>query len=353
MSVLDFEQLVNELDDNITRLRAAATREGRADAAQEADSMAHERDTLLREFFARGLTPWDEVLLARHKDRPYTLDYVPMLCEDFLELAGDRLHGDDGAMVGGFAQFGGSPIVLLGQQKGRDLKERQRRNFGYPRPEGYRKALRLMQMAGRFGRPVVTLVDTPGADSNVPSEERGISEAIARNLREMMVLPTPTVAVIIGEGGSGGALGIAVADRVLMLEHAIYSVIAPEGCAAILWRDPTRGADAAKAMRVTAKDALSLGLVDEVIPEPLGGAHRAPDLAGASIKEAVARHLAELSGRSTEELLAMRFAKYRALGRFTGGDAETPPPMSSTELPADGLPPFQPVASAEAVPQSV
>ncbi|MBC8143285.1 MAG: acetyl-CoA carboxylase carboxyltransferase subunit alpha [Armatimonadetes bacterium] len=323
MSVLDFEQLVNELDDNISRLRATAIREGRTDATQEADSMASERDMLLREFFELGLTPWDEVLLARHKDRPYTLDYVPMLCDDFLELHGDRLHGDDGAMVGGFASFGGAPIVLLGQQKGRDLKERQKRNFGYPRPEGYRKALRLMQMAARFHRPVVTLVDTPGADSNVPSEERGISEAIARNLREMMVLPTPTVAVIIGEGGSGGALGIAVADRVLMLEHSIYSVIAPEGCAAIIWRDTTRGADAAAAMRVTAKDALALGLVDEVIAEPLGGAHRAPDIAGAAIREAVARHLAELAARTPEELLSMRFAKYRALGRFAEGNAET------------------------------
>ena len=316
MSVLDFEKLVNELDDNITRLRAAAVREGRADASAEADSMASERDLLLKEFFDRGLTPWDEVLLARHQDRPYTLDYIPMLCEDFLELHGDRVYGEDAAMVGGFAQFGGSPVVLIGQQKGRDLKERQKRNFGYPRPEGYRKALRLMQMAARFKRPVITLVDTPGADSNVPSEERGISEAIARNLREMMILPTPTVAVIIGEGGSGGALGIAVTDRVLMLEHAIYSVIAPEGCAAIIWRDTTRGADAAKAMRVTAKDALALGLVDEVIPEPIGGAHRAPDAAGMAIKEAVARHLKELSANAPDELLATRFAKYRALGRF-------------------------------------
>ena len=319
MSVLDFEKIVNEFDDTIARARAAAVREGRADATAEVESMAAERDLLLKEFFDKGLTPWDEVLLARHQDRPYTLDYVPMLCEDFLELHGDRIYGEDGAIVGGFAQFGGSPVVLLGQQKGRDLKERQKRNFGYPRPEGYRKALRLMQMAARFGRPVITLVDTPGADSNVPSEERGISEAIARNLREMMVLPTPTVAVIIGEGGSGGALGIAVADRVLMLEHAIYSVIAPEGCAAIIWRDTTRGADAAKAMRVTAKDALSLGLVDEVIAEPIGGAHRAPDAAGTAIKEAVARHLSELAGQTTEELLATRFAKYRALGRFAEG----------------------------------
>ncbi len=328
MSVLDFEQLVNEFDDNIAKARAAATRGGLADKMLEADKMAQERDVFLREFFTLGLTPWDEVLLARHKDRPYTLDYVPMLCDDFLELAGDRLIGDDGAMVGGMARFNGSPIVLIGQQKGRDLKERQKRNFGYARPEGYRKALRLMQMAARFHRPVVTLVDTPGADSNVPSEENGISEAIARNLREMIMLPTPTVSVIIGEGGSGGALGIAVTDRVLMLEHSIYSVIAPEGCASIIWRDPTRGADAAKAMRVTAKDALSFGLVDEVITEPLGGAHRSPDLAGAAIKEAVARHLKELGGSSTDQLLAMRFAKYRALGRFSegdGADSETPP----------------------------
>jgi acetyl-CoA carboxylase carboxyl transferase subunit alpha len=316
MNVLEFEQQISELDRNLDALRTAASRETRADATYEANRMQEERDTLLRKFFAK-LEPWDEVLLARHKDRPYTLDYLPALSEDFLELHGDRLFGDDGALVGGFGSLGGTPVMILGQQKGRDLKERQKRNFGYVRPEGYRKALRLMQMAAKFQRPVVALVDTPGADPNVPSEERGISEAIARNLREMVVLPTPTVSVIIGEGGSGGALGIAVTDRVLMLEHAIYSVIAPEGCASILWRDPERKADAARAMRVTAADALELGLIDEVIPEPLGGAHRSLDETAGSIRDAVTRHLADLSRQAPDALLASRYGKLRQFGRFT------------------------------------
>jgi acetyl-CoA carboxylase carboxyl transferase subunit alpha len=315
MNVLDFEKEIAELNDIITKLRDAAGREGRDVAAQVAER-EQLRDTYLREFFG-NLTPWDEVLLARHQSRPYTLDYVPFLFEDFLELHGDRLHGDDGAMVGGFASFEGRPVLVVGQQKGRDLKERQKRNFGYARPEGYRKALRLMKLAEKFQRPVVSLVDTPGADANVPSEERGISNAIAVNLREMAALRTPTVAVIIGEGGSGGALGIAVADRVLMLEHSIYSVIAPEGCASILWRDPSRGADAAKAMRVTAKDALELGLIDEVIPEPLGGAHRDPEATAAAIKEALGRHLRDLSKLSRTRLLAARYDRLRSFGRFT------------------------------------
>ena len=210
----------------------------------------------------------------------------------------------------------GDAIILIGQQKGRDLAERQKRNFGYVRPEGYRKALRLMELGAKFHKPVVTLVDTPGADPNVGSEERGISEAIAHNMREMAALRTPIIAVIIGEGGSGGALGIAVADRVLMLEHAIYSVIAPEGCASILWRDPTRGADAAKAMRITAKDALSLRLADEIIPEPLGGAHRDPEATAAAVREAIQRHLRELTPLSPAELRARRFAKLRGFGQF-------------------------------------
>ena len=314
-TVLEIDKLIGELDDSIAKTKQAALREGR-DVSQEVADLSRERDDLLRSFFA-NLSAWDEVLLARHVSRPYSLDYIPLLTDDFLELHGDRLFGDDSALVGGFAQISGLPVMLMGQQKGRDLKERQKRNFGYLRPEGYRKALRLMQMAAKFSRPVVTLVDTPGADPNVSSEERGISESIARNLREMSVLRTPTVSVIIGEGGSGGALGIAVSDRVLMLEHSVYSVIAPEGCAAILWRDATRGAEAAQAMRVTAKDALSLGLIDEVIPEPLGGAHRNAEATAASVKDAVSRHVRALSGLPVDELLAQRFRALRARGRFT------------------------------------
>ncbi|GAB4465933.1 MAG: acetyl-CoA carboxylase carboxyltransferase subunit alpha [Armatimonadaceae bacterium] len=315
MNVLEFEQSIAELDKTIVQAEQAAEREHRADAAGEIAALRSERDTLMQQFFAR-LDAWDEVLLSRHVERPYTMDYVGRITEDFLELHGDRLFGDDGAMVGGLAMMEGQPIVLIGQQKGRDLKERQKRNFGYARPEGYRKALRLMQMAERFGHPVVTLVDTPGADSNVPSEERGIGEAIARNLREMSNLRTPIVSVIIGEGGSGGALGIAVADRVLMMEHAIYSVIAPEGCAAIIWRDPSRGADAAKAMQVTARDALSLKLIDEVVPEPLGGAHRDMDTAAAALRNALLCHINALRELSPDELVRQRYGRLRAMARF-------------------------------------
>ena len=314
MNVLEFEQTIAELEATIAKMKVAAEREG-GGISPEIAEVEGKRDAYLRQFFAR-LTPWDQVLLARHKDRPYTLDYVPMLCDDFLELSGDRLFADDGTIVGGFASFEGKPILVIGQQKGRDLKERQKRNFGYARPEGYRKALRLMKLAEKFRRPVLTLVDTPGADSNPPSEERGISESIARNLREMAALRTPTITVILGEGGSGGALGLAVTDRVLMLEHSIYSVIAPEGCASILWRDPSRGPEAAEAMRVTAKDALELGLIDEVIPEPLGGAHRNPEATGTAIREAVSRHLKELTKLSPTRLLSARMEKYRGMGRF-------------------------------------
>ena len=315
MTILEFEQAIGELNSEITKLRAASARENRPDGEAQAVELEKRRDTMTERFFSQ-LEPWDEVLLARHKDRPYTLDYLPLLTEDFIELHGDRLFGDDGALIGGMATIGGDPVILVGQQKGRDLKDRQKRNFGYVRPEGYRKALRLMRIAEKFRRPVVTLVDTPGADPNVGSEERGISEAIAHNLREMAALRTPVIAVIIGEGGSGGALGIAVADRVLMLEHSIYSVIAPEGCASILWRDPARGAEAAKAMRITANDAQRLALADEIIPEPLGGAHRDPEATAAAVREAVQRHLAELTALSSSELLARRFAKLRGFGQF-------------------------------------
>ncbi len=315
MSVLEFEQSIAELEKTIDELEQAATRESRTDAAEEVATLRADKATLIQQFFLR-LDAWDEVLLSRHKERPYSLDYVPRITEDFVELHGDRLFGDDAALIGGLATIGGIPVVLIGQQKGRDLKERQKRNFGYVRPEGYRKALRLMQMAEKFGHPVVALVDTPGADPNVSSEERGISEAIARNLREMAALRTPTISVVIGEGGSGGALGIAVTDRVLMLEHAIYSVIAPEGCASILWRDPARSAEAARAMRITAKDALSLNLVDEIIPEPIGAAHRDVDAAGDAIREAIIRHLHELRSLTPSELVTKRYHKLRSMARL-------------------------------------
>jgi acetyl-CoA carboxylase carboxyl transferase subunit alpha len=315
MTIIEFETFLVELDKNIAKLKSLAAREGDTAASNEAKQLTKERAQLVEKFF-RKLTAWDKVLLARHKDRPYTLDYVAALCDDFLELHGDRAFGDDGAVVGGFARMAGRSLMLIGQQKGRDLKERQRRNFGYMKPEGYRKALRLMEMAERFSRPVLTFIDTPGADPNVPSEQRGISEAIARNLREMSVLKTPTVAVVVGEGGSGGALGLAVADRVLMLEHSFYSVIAPEGCASILYRDATRGADAAKAMRVTAQDALELGLIDEIIPEPLGGAHLDIATTAENLEQVVSKHLDDLTALSIENLLEQRGKRLRALGKF-------------------------------------
>jgi acetyl-CoA carboxylase carboxyl transferase subunit alpha len=315
MTIIEFETFLVELDKNIAKLKSLAAREGDTAASNEAKQLTKERAQLVEKFF-RKLTAWDKVLLARHKDRPYTLDYVAALCDDFLELHGDRAFGDDGAVVGGFARMAGRSLMLIGQQKGRDLKERQRRNFGYMKPEGYRKSLRLMEMAERFSRPVLTFIDTPGADPNVPSEQRGISEAIARNLREMSVLKTPTVAVVVGEGGSGGALGLAVADRVLMLEHSFYSVIAPEGCASILYRDATRGADAAKAMRVTAQDALELGLIDEIIPEPLGGAHLDIATTAENLERVVVKHLDDLTNLSIDDLLEQRGMRLRALGEF-------------------------------------
>ena len=315
MNIQEFEQFLAELDDNIAKLEQVAQRTANAAAATEAQKLHAQRDGYVERFFAK-LTPWDNVLLARHAQRPYALDYINALCDDFVELHGDRLFGDDGALVGGFARLSGQSVLVLGQQKGRDLKERQRRNFGYMKPEGYRKALRLMQLAGKFTKPVISFVDTPGADPNVPSEERGISEAIARNLRELAVLPTPTVAIVIGEGGSGGALGIAVADCVLMLEHSFYSVIAPEGCAAIIARDATKGSEAARWMKVTAHDALALGLIDGVIKEPLGGAHRDPAATADSIRDAITNALTELAPLSTDALLTRRAKRLRGMGRF-------------------------------------
>lgn len=317
MNIHEFEAFLAEFDANIAKLREAARREHNAAATAEADRMQSERSRLVERFFSR-LTAWDNVLLARHKDRPYSLDYINAVCDDFLELHGDRLYGDDGALVGGMARMAGRSVMVLGQQKGRDLKERQKRNFGYMKPEGYRKALRLMRLAGRCQRALVSFVDTPGADPNVPSEERGISEAIAHNLREMALLPTPTIAVVIGEGGSGGALGIAACDCVLMLRHSFYSVIAPEGCASILYRDSTRGADAAKAMRVTADDALELGLVDAVVDEPPGGAHKDPAAAAEKVKEALIEQLDRLGALGTDELLRRRAGRLRAMGRYSG-----------------------------------
>jgi acetyl-CoA carboxylase carboxyl transferase subunit alpha len=275
----------------------------------------------LSEEIYQNLSPWQKTLVARHPGRPFCLDYLRLLTTDFVEWHGDRAFADDAAMVAGFAFLGETPVAIVGHQKGRDTKEKVRRNFGMPRPEGYRKALRVMKLAEKFGRPVLSFIDTPGAYPGMDSEERGVSEAIARNLLEMSRLRTPIIATVTGEGGSGGALGIGVADVVLMLEHSVYSVISPEGCAAILWKDQARAREAAEAMRVTAADCKALGVADEVVPEPPGGAHADPIAAIDSVGRALHAHVARLRAVPVEDLLNARYAKFRAMGVFEGAPA--------------------------------
>jgi acetyl-CoA carboxylase carboxyl transferase subunit alpha len=318
-SLEDFERAIEQLEAQIERVKRLTREQGLDRSAEIAELEEHVRH-LLQERHA-NLSGWEKTRIARNPRRPFTLDFIRLILDDFLELHGDRCHGDDGAMVTGVARMGDQWLTVVGQQKGRDAQERHRRNFGMARPEGYRKALRVMQMAEKFGRPILCFVDTPAADCTVPSEERGISEAIARNMREMFLLRVPVIVVILGEGGSGGAVGIAVGDRVLMLEHAIYSVIPPESCAAIIWRDDKRGAEAAEALRLTAQHAEASGIVDEVVPEPLGGAHRDYDTAARSLREALERHLAEVSALDETHRLDARYARYRKLGQYL----ETPP----------------------------
>jgi acetyl-CoA carboxylase carboxyl transferase subunit alpha len=266
-----------------------------------------------------GLSRWQKVLVARHQDRPYTLEYVQALMTDWVEIHGDRGFGDDPAIVAGLATFRGRSVAVIGHQKGRDTKERIWRNFGQPRPEGYRKALRVMKMAEKFGLPVLTFIDTAGAYPGLDAEERGQAEAIARNLMEMAVLQVPIIVTVTGEGGSGGALALGVGDRVLILEYSTYSVISPEGCAAILWKDQDKKAEAAEAMKMTAPDLLALGVVDEIIPEPPGGAHTDPDATCRRVGDAVERAVQDLSRISTQELVARRYEKFRGLGTFDEG----------------------------------
>jgi len=314
---LDFEKPVLELEQKIQELREQASAQG-LDARDELEDLERKADELRREVYA-GLTPIQRVQLARHPRRPYALDYIEACFTDWTELHGDRHFADDPAVLGGMAFFEGAPVMVIGQQKGRDTKENLLRRFGMPNPEGYRKALRLMQTAERFHVPIVTLVDTPGAYPGLGAEERGQAEAIAVNLREMARLRTPIVTVVIGEGGSGGALAIAVADRVLMFENSVYSVISPEGCASILWRDGKKSALAADALKLTASDLERLRVVDGVLPEPLGGAHRDPAAAAATLIEALRGHLGSLSGVSGEALVEARLQKYRAMGVFHEG----------------------------------
>jgi acetyl-CoA carboxylase carboxyl transferase subunit alpha len=311
---LEFERPLAELERQIEELRRLATQRG-LDEAHEIAPL-EEKLTELRAEIYRNLTPFQRVQVARHPRRPYALDYLNTVFSDFVELHGDRLFHDDPAIVGGLARLNGRSVVVIGQQKGRDTKENLRRNFGMPHPDGYRKAMRLMKLAERFARPVVTLIDTPGAYPGIGAEERGQAEAIASSLEIMATLRVPFVAAVIGEGGSGGALALALADRVLMLENAIYSVISPEGCAAILWKDASQRERAAAALKVTAPDLLALGLIDEIVPEPPGGAHADPDAAVAALATALRRNLAELDGVSPDDLVRRRKEKYLEMGRF-------------------------------------
>jgi acetyl-CoA carboxylase carboxyl transferase subunit alpha len=313
---LDFEKPIAELEEKLADLKKHS-RANDINFDHEVRRMEGKIEETKRAIY-ENLTAWQRVQIARHAARPYTLDYFQLSFTNFIELHGDRRFMEDRSMPGGFATIGNHKCAVIGHQKGRELKENIRRNFGCANPEGYRKALRLMQLAEKFHRPFVSLIDTPGAYPGVGAEERHISEAIAVNLREMMVLKTPTVAIVIGEGGSGGALGIGVADRVLMLENAYYSVISPEGCAAILWKHRKHAPEAAAALKLTARDLLDLGLIDEIVPEPLGGAHQDHASAIGNLKKAVLKQLDDLSKLSTEDLLARRYEKFRRAGEFAG-----------------------------------
>ncbi len=310
---LDFEQPLLELENRIAALQA------QEESARVRDEIAklEERLHRQRQRVYAGLSAWQRTQLARHPRRPHARDFIKLLFEDFVELHGDRLYGDDAALVGGLARFDGRGVVVMGHQKGRDTREKIARNFGMPHPEGYRKALRLMQLADKFAKPIVTLIDTPGAYPGVGAEERGQAEAIARNLREMAALRTPMVSVVTGEGGSGGALAIGMGNRVLMLEYAIYSVISPEGCAAILWGDAAKAPEAAESMKITAPDLLRLGVIDAIVPEPVGGAHRNWEATAANLGAALREQLADLGAKTPTELAEERYEKFRRIGAYT------------------------------------
>ncbi len=314
---LEFEKPLLELERQIAQLRHLG-RDRALDMQREIEPLETRLADMRKEIYL-GLTPMQRVQVARHPRRPYTLDYLAATFTDFIELRGDRLYRDDPAIVAGWARLGGRPVVVIGHQKGRDTKENLRRNFGMPHPEGYRKALRLMQQAERFRVPVITLIDTPGAYPGLGAEERGQAEAIARNLEAMATLNTSLVAVIVGEGGSGGALALALADQVLMLENAVYSVISPEGCAAILWNDASLKTRAADALRITARDLLSLGVIDEIVPEPPGGAHADPDTAARTLRDVLQRHIRSLEDIEPSKRLSLRTEKYLKIGAFAEG----------------------------------
>jgi acetyl-CoA carboxylase carboxyl transferase subunit alpha len=319
--LLEFEEPIGVL---LKEIEALSMLPRTPERERSIDSLRRRADEIRTELYA-NLTPWQRVLVARHPNRPSTLDYVERLFTGFDELHGDRRFADDHAIVCGLADYRGTPVAVIGHQKGRDTKQKIFRNFGYARPEGYRKALRVMQLADKFSRPIVVFIDTPAAYPGVESEERGVAEAIALNLREMSLLDVPIVVVVCGEGGSGGALGIAIGDRVLMQEFSVYSVIPPEGCAAILWRDASRKVEAAEALRITAPDLLQLQIIDEIVKEPIGGAHHDYDAAAALVAEAIGRHLQELEALPSADRLEGRYRKFRDMGRIGLGIVDVSP----------------------------
>jgi len=312
MNGLDFEKPIAELERKIQELRGFIS-DKKIDLSSEVKRLEEKLEHLKRDTYG-NLTAWQRVQIARHPQRPYTLDYINMIMSDFIELHGDRSFADDKAIVTGLAKVDGQNIVVIGHQKGRDIKENLKLNFGCAHPEGYRKALRIMQLADKFEIPIIVFIDTPGAYPGIGAEERGQSQAIALNLREMVNIGVPITAIVIGEGGSGGALGIGIADKICVLENAYYSVISPEGCAAILWKDSSKAAEAAEVLKLTAQDLLGLGIIDEIIPEPLGGAHRDPQKMAGVLKEAINRNLKELEVLNKEELLKLRYKKFRNIG---------------------------------------
>ena len=312
MNGLDFEKPIVELEKKIQELKKFIS-DKKIDLSSEVKRLEEKLEHLKKDTYT-NLSAWQRVQLARHPNRPYTLDYINMFMSNFIELHGDRLFADDKALIAGFEKLDNQNIVVMGHQKGRDTKENLRRNFGCAHPEGYRKALRVMQLAEKFNLPIVIFVDTPGAYPGIGAEERGQAQAIALNLREMTEIAVPITVIIIGEGGSGGALGIGVADRVCVLENAYYSVISPEGCAAILWKDGSKAPNASEVLKLTAQDLLRMGIIDVVIPEPLGGAHREPEKMGQTLKEAINKSLKELGALNKEELLRLRYKKFRSIG---------------------------------------
>ena len=314
-SGLDFEKPILELERKIEELKKFTSSE-KIDLSSEIKKLEDKLEKVKKEVF-ENLTPWQRVQIARHPKRPYTLDYISLIMTDFAELHGDRAFADDKAIICGFAKVDGEKVVVIGHQKGRDTKENLMRNFGSAHPEGYRKAMRIMKLGEKFGHPIIIFIDTPGAYPGIGAEERGQAEAIAYNLMEMAKLKVPIIVVVIGEGGSGGALGIGIGNKICVLENAYYSVISPEGCAAILWKDRTKAPDAAKALKLTAQDLLNLGLIDEIIEEPLGGAHRNPEMTAQSVKACLKKYLKELSALTPEDLIEARYEKYRKMGVFS------------------------------------